>query len=591
MAALPDLRDLRFLLYDVLDVERLTESGRFAEHDRSTFDAVLEQAATLAADVFAPFAARLDAEEPTFDGERVLTIPELPAAIAAYVEGGFPAMGFPEAHGGLGLPFSVSSAVGMLFTAANGPANGYAFLTAGAANLLLAFGSPQQIATYARPLIEGRWFGTMALSETQAGSSLAEVATRATPADDGAYRLTGSKMWISGAEHELRPNIVNLVLARIEGAPAGVKGISLFIVPKFLPDASGAPGERNGVRLVGLNRKMGQRGTTNTVLALGADEPCVGLLVGEPHQGLRYMFHMMNEARIGVGAGAAVTAWRGYLESLAYARERRQGRALEAKSPDSAAVPIIEHPDVKRMLLAQKAIAEGSVHLCLYGARLVDEIAVTEDAAERADLTLLLEVLTPIIKSWPSEKGCESNSLAIQVHGGYGYTHDFPVERLYRDQRLNPIHEGTTGVQGLDLLGRKMRMADGRGAALLFGRMEATTAAARAAGWAEQSDALDAALNRIGRLTITLLTRAAADPRRGLGGATLYLGAMGTLVVGWLWLRQVLALRDAPDDAFRRGKEAAARYLFAYELPQAEAAMTTLERDDDDLLLIDSASL
>ena len=584
MAELPRLRDLQFLLYDVLKTHELCERPRFDGHDRAGFDAVLGQAEALARDVFEPFAARLDAEEPTFDGERVTTIPELPTAIAAYVDAGFPAMSFPEAHGGLGLPFTVASAAGMLFTAANGPAQGYAFLTAGAANLLLAFGSAEQIATYAAPMIEGRWFGTMALSETQAGSSLADIATRATPREDGAYRLTGSKMWISGAEHELRENIVNLVLARIDGAPAGVKGISLFVVPKFMPDADGRPGARNGVRLVGLNRKMGQRGTTNTVLALGAEEPCVGFLVGEPHQGLRYMFHMMNEARIGVGAGAAVTAWRGYLEALAYARERRQGRALNAKTPNAPAVPIIEHPDVMRMLLAQKAIAEGSVHLCLAGARLVDEIAVEDDPAKKADLQLLLEVLTPIIKSWPSERGCEANSLAIQVHGGYGYTHDFPVERLYRDQRLNPIHEGTTGVQGLDLLGRKMRMEGGRGAALLISRIKTTTAEARAAGWTAQADALDAALDRAAALTMTLLIRAARDPRTGLGGATLYLGALGTIVAGWLWLQQVLALVDAPDDAFKRGKHAAARWLFAHDLPLAVATLGVLEADDDLLL-------
>ena len=584
MAELPRLRDLQFLLYDVLKTHELCERPRFEGHDKAGFDAVLGQAEALARDVFAPFAAKLDAQEPTFDGERVTTIPELPTAIAAYVDAGFPAMSFPEAHGGLGLPFTVASAAGMLFTAANGPAQGYPFLTAGAANLLLAFGSAEQIATFAAPMIEGRWFGTMALSETQAGSSLADIATRATPRDDGAYRLAGSKMWISGAEHELRENIVNLVLARIDGAPPGVKGISLFVVPKFLPDEAGRPGARNGVRLVGLNRKMGQRGTTNTVLALGAEEPCLGFLVGEPHQGLRYMFHMMNEARIGVGAGAAVTAWRGYLEALAYARERRQGRALNAKTPNAPAVPIIEHPDVMGMLLAQKAIAEGSVHLCLAGARLVDEIAVEDDPAKKADLQLLLEVLTPIIKSWPSERGCEANSLAIQVHGGYGYTHDFPVERLYRDQRLNPIHEGTTGVQGLDLLGRKMRMEGGRGAALLISRIKTTTAEARAAGWAAQADSLDAALDRAAALTVTLLTRATGDPRRGLGGATLYLGALGTVVVGWLWLQQVLALVDAPDDAFKRGKHAAARWLFAYDLPLAVATLGVLEVDDDLLL-------
>jgi len=586
MSKLFSRRDLDFLLNDLLDVGALCERPRYAMHDRQVFGAVLDQAFALAEDVYLPFAARLDAEEPSFDGERVRTIPELPAAIEAYVEAGFPAMGFPEDMGGMQLPFTVATLAGLVFTAANAPAQNYAFLAAGAANLLCAFGSQEQKALYARPLIEGRWFGTMALSEPQAGSSLADVKTRAVPNGDGTYDLAGSKMWISGAEHELRENIVNLVLARLPDAPPGVKGISLFIVPKFIPDAEGRPGERNGIRLVGLNRKLGQRGTTNCVLALGADEPCTGFLVGEPHKGLTYMFHMMNEARIGVGAAAATLACRGYLESLAYAKERLQGRPLSGKDPNAPPVPIVEHPDVKRMLLAQKAIAEGALHLCLYGARLVDEIAVTEDPAVRADLELLLEVLTPVIKTWPSEKGCEANSLAIQVHGGYGYTHDFPVERLYRDQRLNPIHEGTTGVQGLDLLGRKVRMAEGRGLLLLGRRIAETVAAARAVPeLAAQAGELEAAVARLAALTPGLLTEAARNPERGLGNATLYLMATGTIVVGWLWLQQALkAAPHAAEDPFFAGKLAACRYFFRYETPQARAWMETLEALDDVLL-------
>ena len=576
MSKLLSRRDLNFLLYDVLDSEALTRTQLYGMHDRAAFEGVVEAAFTLAEAVFAPFAAKLDANEPTFDGERVHTIPELHAAIDAFVEGGFTAMAFPEAHGGMQLPFTVATAANLAFSAANGPAQGYAFLTNGAAHLLLAHGSPEQIETYARPMIEGRWFGTMALSEPQAGSSLAEVATKAEPHADGSWRLTGGKMWISGAEHELRENIVNLVLARLPDAPAGVKGISLFIVSKWLPD-----GTRNGVRLVGLNRKMGNRGTTNTVLSFGAEEPCVGYLVGEPHKGLTYMFHMMNEARIGVGASAAVTAYRGWMEASAYAKERRQGRPLGAKDPNAPPVAIAEHPDVKRMLLAQKAIAEGSLCLCLYCARLVDQLAVEEDAETRADLHTLLELLTPVAKSWPSEKGCEANALAIQVHGGYGYTEDFPVERLYRDQRLNPIHEGTTGVQGLDLLGRKLTMDGGRGVRVFGARVAETVAAAADGPFAREAAALDAALKRLTGIGMRLLGQAASDPARGLGNATLFLGAFGTLVVGWLWLEQVATLRDAPHDSFRVGKEAACRYLFAYELPLAEAAMTTLEGGAD----------
>jgi butyryl-CoA dehydrogenase len=591
---MPDLlprRELDFLLFEFLGVQNFTTRPRYAMHDADTLRAVVEQAAILAEDVFEPFAAKLDVEEPTFDGERVRTIPELATAIEAYVAAGFPAMSFPEDHGGMQLPFSVSTAAALCFTAANGPAQGYAFLTAAAANLLLTFASQEQIGVYARPMIEGRWFGTMALSEPQAGSSLADVKTLARPIDGGAYALTGSKMWISGADHELRENIVNLVLARLPDAPPGVRGISLFIVPKFVPDAEGRPAERNGVRLVGLNRKMGQRGTTNTVLALGDGELCRGFLVGEPHQGLRYMFQMMNEARIGVGAGAAVTALAGYRHALAYARERTQGRALDDKDPLSPPVPIVEHPDVKRMLLAQKAIAEGSLALCLYGATLIDEIATTDHPAEKADLELLLEVLTPVIKTWPSEKGCEANSLAIQVHGGYGYTHDFPVERLYRDQRLNPIHEGATGIQGLDLLGRKVRMAEGRGVKRLAERILATVAEARAVpALATHADGLAQALGDILAVTPKLLQAAIEKPSRGLGNATLHLDAFGTVVLGWIWLRQALIAHRKAEDPFYAGKLAACRWFYLYELPTVRTKADLLGKLDD-LLELDPATL
>jgi butyryl-CoA dehydrogenase len=362
-----------------------------------------------------------------------------------------------------------------------------------------------------------------------------------------------------------------------------VKGISLFITPKYLPDADGRPGVRNGVRLIGLNRKMGQRGTTNCVLSLGADEPCIGFLVGEPHKGLSYMFHMMNEARIGVGSAAAIMACRGYQEALAYARERRQGRRLDARGADAPPAAIIEHPDVQRMLLAQKAIAEGSLALCLYCASLVDEMTVTIDEARRGDLELLLQVLTPIAKTWPSERGCEANSLAIQVHGGYGYTHDFPVERLYRDQRLNPIHEGTTGVQGLDLLGRKMAMARGRGAALLAELIEDTV---REAGerptLAVLGAELEAALADLQRTTRVLLARAAGDPVAGLGEATPYLMSAGTVIIAWIWLRMaLLAEPKAADDPFFAGKLAACRYVYRWELPLARAQFAVLASEHD----------
>lgn len=444
-------RDLDFLLYEWLRVEELTSRERFAEHSRETFDGVLDLCEQVAERYFAPHNKLSDAHEPQFDGTTVTVIPEVKEAIDAFAKADLLGMSFDAELGGAQLPVTVAQAGFAWISAANTSSSGYVMLTIANANLIAKFGTPAQIDTYVRPMLAGRFTGTMALSETQAGSSLADITTRAEPQDDGSYRLTGSKMWISGAEHELSENIINLVLAKIPGGPAGTKGISLFIVPKFLVGADGSVGRRNDVAISGLNHKMGQRGITNTVLNF---DGAVGYLVGEPHRGLAYMFHMMNEARLGVGMGAVALGYTGYLKSLQYARERPQGRLV--KDPASPQVPIIEHADVKRMLLAQKAYVEGALGLALYCAKLADE----EDTA-------LLDILTPIAKSWPSQWCLEANSLAIQVHGGYGYTREYDVEQHYRDNRLNPIHEGTHGIQSLDLLGRKVTQNGGASLAAL----------------------------------------------------------------------------------------------------------------------------
>ncbi|MDD3763816.1 MAG: acyl-CoA dehydrogenase [Nevskiales bacterium] len=584
-------RDLDFLLHEWLDVSRLTAHPRYAHHDRATFDAVIEAACRLAEEKFQPHAARLDANEPTFDGERVHLIPEVKQALDAYIEGGFLAASFDAELGGMQLPYVVAAAVLGVFTAANVGTAGYVFLTAAAANLLRAHGSDEQRRRYMQPMLEGRAFGTMCLSEPQAGSSLGDIRTRAVLQDDGRYHISGNKMWISGGDHELSDNIVHLVLARIDGAPPGVKGISLFIVPKYEIGADGTRGRRNGVRLMGLNHKMGYRGTVNTALAFGDAEPCVGELVGEPHHGLAYMFHMMNEARIGVGLGAAMLGYAGYRASLDYARERPQGRPLTNRDPTTPPVPIIEHADVRRMLLQQKAYVEGGLALCLYCADLVDQIALA-DADGRPALTGLLELLTPVAKAWPSEFCLEANKLAIQVLGGYGYTRDYPVERLYRDNRLNPIHEGTNGIQGLDLLGRKVGQHGGAALRMLLDRIvEDAAAAASDDSLAEYAEALRAAADTV-VATTQLLGQSAArgEVERATANATLYLEMFGHLVVAWLWLRQALtatrARKDAAavDRAFYDGKLRACRYFFRYELPRVPRHAELLAQLDDTCL-------
>ncbi|MEO9221126.1 MAG: acyl-CoA dehydrogenase, partial [Mycobacteriaceae bacterium] len=460
---------------------------------------------------------------------------------------------------------------------------------------LVAHGTGEQVDTWVRPMTEGRFFGTMCLSEPQAGSSLADITTRAELQNDGTYRLFGNKMWISGGDHELTENIVHLVLAKIPGGPAGVKGISLFIVPKVLLDAEGGLGERNDVVLAGLNHKMGYRGTTNTLLNFGeggftpgGSAGAVGYLLGEQHHGLAYMFHMMNEARVGVGMGATALGYTGYLHALDYARGRTQGRLATAKDPATAPVPIIAHADVRRMLLAQKSYVEGGMALGLYCSRLVDEQDTAPEESDRAQAALLLDVLTPIAKSWPSQWCLEANSLAIQVHGGYGYTRDYDVEQLYRDNRLNPIHEGTHGIQGLDLLGRKMAMRGGAGLELLQAAVAETVAHAATVGGelAELGTQLQQVLRRIVEVTGRLF--AAGDLAVTLANATVYLEAVGHAVVAWMWLEQLLAT-DAKQGDFYEGKRAAGRYFFRWELPKVDAQLTLLASLDTTVLDVDPA--
>ena len=579
--------DVGFLVHDWLSAGELLERPRFADHSRETFDAALQLAREVAEQHFAPHYALADRCEPEFDGERVTIVPEVGAALKAFADTGLLGAAMDESVGGGQLPHVVHRACFAWFQAANVATSAYPMLTMAAANLLLAYGSHEQVERYARPMVDGRFTGTMCLSEPQAGSSLADVTTTAVP-DGDRWRLTGSKMWISGGDHEMSENIVHLVLARTAGAPKGVRGLSLFLVPKHLDG-----GVRNDVVLAGINHKMGYRGTVNTVLGFGEGRHrpdgapgAVGFLVGSVGAGLAQMFRMMNEARIGVGAGAAALAYRGYLHALDYARTRPQGRPAGGKDPAAPQVPIIAHPDVRRMLLASKCYAEGSLALVLYAARLLDDEQTAPDPAARADAHLLLDVLTPIVKTWPSQWGLVANDHAIQVHGGYGYTRDYPVEQLYRDNRLNPIHEGTTGIQALDLLGRKVRMADGAGLRLLVGRITATADAAPAE-WAYEAAALRAAATRLADVT-ELLWRD-GDATVALANSGAYLEAAGHVVVAWLWLSQALA---APGDSpLHRGKRLAARYFFRHELPRTGPQFDLLASRDTLLLTLDEGWL
>jgi len=572
-----------FLLFDWQQVETLTARERFAEHSRETFSAVLDTCERIAREKFAPFNRLVDTEEPRFDGERVRLPRATHEALAAYAESGMLAAAQDYEVGGMQLPCTVEMAGNAFFSRASVGLGAYAMLTTGNASLLMAHGTPRQRDVFARNEFAGRWFGTMCLSEPQAGSSLSDIATRAELVDEAdalgpRCALRGHKMWISGGEHELSENIVHLVLAKIPGPDGklvpGTRGISLFIVPKHLVTPEGQlTGERNDVQLAGLNHKLGYRGTTNCLLNFGEKEGAVGYLVGQPGEGLRCMFHMMNEARIGVGLGAVMLGMAGFEASLDYAKQRPQGRPMGPTGKDASQPqrPIIEHADVRRMLLAQKSYVEGGLALELYCARLVDELHTGED---KAGTQALLDVLIPIAKSWPSEWCLEANSLAIQVLGGYGYTRDFPVEQHWRDNRLNMIHEGTHGIQGLDLLGRKVVQQGGASLAALAARMQQTIKRAAATGWDAQAQQLAAALAQVGDATRQAWST--GDAEAALANAVPYLQAFGHTVLAWLWLDVALAAHG--EDDFAQGKRAAARYFYAYELPRIGAWLDVVAR-------------
>jgi alkylation response protein AidB-like acyl-CoA dehydrogenase len=593
---------LDFLLYQWLDAESLNQRERFSDHSRETFDAVFDTCERIAREKYAPFNRLVDSQEPRFDGEKVILPQATYDAQKAYAASGMLSAAQDYDIGGMQLPYTVEAAANAFFAMAS-VSIGSGMLTTGNANLLMVHGTDTQKTVFARNEFSGRFSGTMCLSEPQAGSSLSDITTRAVP--DGAdfevdplgprYRLKGNKMWISAGEHELTDNIIHLVLAKIPGPDgkliAGTRGISLFIVPKKLVDSAGElTGVRNDVALAGLNHKLGWRGTTNTLLNFGEGKypvngaaGAVGYLVGKPHQGLRCMFHMMNEARIAIGMAATMLGMAGYQASLDYAKNRPQGRPITGAGKDASAPQsrIIEHADVKRMLLAQKSYCEGALALELYCARLVDEQHSAE-AQAADDARLLLEVLTPIAKSWPSEWCLEANSLAIQVHGGYGYTRDFPVEQYWRDNRLNMIHEGTHGIQAMDLLGRKVLMEGGRGMELLAARITATMARAQQLPeLSAYADALGQALQRVG--SATQAAWATGQPADALANAVPYMQGFGHTVLAWIWLDVALAAlhHDATKSiAATVGRLGAARYFYHYELPKIGAWLKVVETRD-----------
>lgn len=594
--------DVNFLLFDWLDAQQLTTFQRFQDHNQESFEAALDVYEKIAVDHFEPHNRENDESEPRFESGRVTLCPKIRPALDAFSSAGLMAAGQDYELGGMQLPCVVEKAGFAFLNAANIATAAYPFLTIGNANLLLQYAPPEIIQFYVSAELEGRFFGTMCLSEPQAGSSLGDIRTKATKSSDGKYRLFGTKMWISGGDHDLSENIVHLVLAKCVdengNIPPGVKNISLFLVPKIILKPDGSLGERNDVVLAGLNHKMGYRGTVNTVLNFGEGgyEPdgqpgAVGYLIGDVGQGLACMFHMMNEARIGVGLGAVALGYTGYLHSLEYARNRQQGRLPENKDPSTAQVPISEHPDVKRMLLKQKAYVEGALAFLLFCAKQVDLSHASPSEAIREQARMLLDLLTPIAKSWPSQCCLEANSLAIQVLGGSGYTRDYMLEQFYRDNRLNMIHEGTHGIQAIDLLGRKVKQHDGKSMAILDSLVRKTIQKAQNTG----SMPLESYANRLNDawfLAISVIEKITAidSKTKHLSNATPFMESFGHIIIAWVSLDVAITAFQKLDNAIGdnrllMGKLASCEFFFEWELPISVKQLEIVEQNTGTFLV------
>ncbi|WP_044244868.1 acyl-CoA dehydrogenase [Chondromyces apiculatus] len=567
---LVDDRTVDFILFDVLDVGALLALPAFQEHTVEGVKIFLGATRRLSREVLYPAYKPMDEAPPRLVDGRVVVHPVMKELYPRLVELGLLNATRPAEVGGQQLPFTVMTLASVYPMAANLGAYGYLGLTAGAARLIESFGSAALKERFMAPMYEGAWTGTMALTEPQAGSSLSDVQCRATPAGDH-YLIRGSKIFISGGDHDAVENIVHLALARIDGAPPGIKGVSLFAIPRLRPE-----GERlvpNDVHVAGVIHKIGWRGLPSLALNYGEQGDCHGYLVGEPHRGIHYMFQMMNEARLMVGMNGVATASVAYQESLEYARNRPQGRPLRSKDPRAPQVPIVAHEDVRRMLLRQKAIVEGGLLLLGVTARYADRAEHAEGAEARQRARWLQDLLTPIAKTFPAERGFEANALAVQVLGGYGYSSEYLPESWLRDQKLNSLHEGTTGIQGLDLLGRKVPAEGGAAMMAFLEEVGATVGSALEAGvpasWCAR---VEQAAGELRDVTLHLLGLGQqGDAEAMLRHSADYMEMMATVVVGWLWLWMAAAaekgLRERPEDAaLFEGKRCAAQYWIEGEL-------------------------
>jgi alkylation response protein AidB-like acyl-CoA dehydrogenase len=580
-------RNLEFLLYEVNRVEQLSALPYFADHTRETYDLVIDTALKLARNLIYPYLREMDEKAPFLENGEVRVHPAVKTMMKEWGEGGWISSSMPYEVGGQQLPITLHMLCNYIFAAANFAATGFPGLTTGAAHLILSYASDELKQMYVPHMLAGEWQGTMALTEPQAGSSLSDIITTAYPTDNGYYNIKGQKIFISAGDHDGVDNVIHMMLAKIKGAPAGIKGISLFLVPKKrIADSGGF--ESNDVTVATVYHKLGYRGCPITQLSMGENDDCRGYLVGEPHKGLSYMFQMMNEARIGVGMQATAIATAAYYTSLEYAKERPQGRKLTSKDPTLPPVPIIEHADIRRMLLFQRATTEGSLAVILRCSMYTD-LARTEDLEQKKRYDLLLDLLTPVAKTYGAENGILSVSQGLQILGGYGYCQEFPMEQYFRDIRIHTIHEGTTGIQGMDLLGRKVVMKNGEAMRLYIAEVEtAIQEAGHYEGLKPYADRLKAALEQLQNVTLFRLQFALkGEIEEFLADATLYLDFFGIIAVAWQWLIQGIAAQrglstensDA-EKSFYKGKVHTMKYFFHYELPKIHGLAARLMEAD-----------
>lgn len=587
-------RNLQFLLHEVLDVQSLTQYPYFQDHARETFDMVLDSAEQISEKLLKPLLTDMDRKEPQLVDGKIKIHPGMFPILKKFGEDGWINAGFSYEEGGQQIPSTVLNSAAFIFQAANYSSSVFPFLTSGAANLIRSFGSQELKDTFTPKMYTGEWQGTMALTEPDAGSSLSDISTTAEPTEnEGIYKIKGQKIYISAGDHDGCDNVIHLMLAKIKGGPSGAKGISLFVVPQ--KRLNNSPFTNNNSQLInndvitaGVYHKMGYKGAPIAHLMVGSSDNTFGYLVGEPHKGLTYMFQMMNEARIGVGMNATAIGTAAYYASLEYAKERPQGRLISDKDMTKPQVQIIRHADVKRMLLFQKAVVEGSLALLTQCSMYADLASVTE-GEEQEHYHLLLDLLTPIAKSYPSEMCCLTTSAAVQILGGAGYTTDFPVEQFYREARIHPIHEGTTGIHGLDLLGRKIIIKNGKSLQLLVVEILKTLKKANSIDRLKPfAQKLQTYLGKTDTVTKHLLNLASKDLEIFLSDATLYLELFGTMTIAWQWLVQAIKAEEAlqagasgDDFDFYQGKIFTLRYFYEYELVKIDALMKRLLSEDN----------